>query len=243
MPECAFCDHAGKLSAEHVTSQWIGELFAGPSVARFGSSEIDAKTYNSGPLDFKAKVVCEKCNNTWMSDIEAKAKPIMAPMIAGEKLVPITPEVARSVANFAFKTAVIVDHMRRNEAFFPRRFRHAFRKSLFIPHFVHMWMCASAGSRAKVRIKGLYHNGKTPDGLHLKLYGCTCSFGNFAFQVLSVLQSGNATLRSTARFDKIAVPFWPTVPPNFVWPYHQMLRSDEDFKDFTLRWENIQIFG
>ena len=243
MPECAFCDHGGKLTAEHITGQWMNDLFVGPSVSRFGTSTSDSKEFKSGELDFKAKVVCGTCNNTWMSDIETNVKPILAPMIAGERAVPITPEIARSIAVFAFKTAVIVDHMRRDEPFFPRRFRQAFRKSLFIPSFVNMWMCGFAGNRSKVRIKGIYHSGKTPDGLHLKMYACTCAFGNFAFQVLSVFQSRSAEIYSAGRFKNIAVPLWPKSPPNFVWPYREMLTSEDDFMDFSMRWQDLQIFG
>lgn len=48
-------------------------------------------------LDWKAKVVCEKCNNTWMSDIENNhAKPAVTDLIVGKVDVPIPRSRARS---------------------------------------------------------------------------------------------------------------------------------------------------
>src|SRR6185437_1891087 len=94
MPECAFCDHTGKLTAEHITSQWLRDLFTGPGKAWFGTTEGETRQFDMGPLDFKAKVVCKECNSGWMSDIERAAKHLLSPMITGQSVLAITPQIA-----------------------------------------------------------------------------------------------------------------------------------------------------
>jgi len=244
MAECAFCDHTGKLTAEHITSQWLNSLFKGPARAWFGVDEAEGKPFRTDGVDFKARVVCENCNHTWMSDIEGESKRVVTPLITGERQVAITPEVARSIAVYAFKTAVIIDHARRDRTpFFSRRIRHAFRRSRFIPNFVYMWMSPFAEHRDVLRFKSVYNEGTAPTGHYLNMYTCTCAFGHFAFQVLAFYQSGNATLQSNERFNQIAVPFWPQLAPNYVWPRVPMLTADSDFADFAMRWRNITIFN
>ena len=36
------------------------------------------------PLSHRLRVVCEKCNNTWMSALQSKVKPILLPLVLGE---------------------------------------------------------------------------------------------------------------------------------------------------------------
>src|SRR5713101_1714265 len=111
--ECAFCLETAKLSAEHLWSDWMTALF--PGKKRFTSKnekgEIVAD-WSSEDLNWKARVVCETCNNTWMSNIETNAKSAMSGLIRGETGV-ISQSCADSIALFAFKTAVIFDHIRR----------------------------------------------------------------------------------------------------------------------------------
>jgi hypothetical protein len=247
MPECAFCDHVGKLSNEHVISQWLAELFPGRVTSWYGTHDpkngFAPKQLPSTTLDFKVKTVCKRCNETWMSDIESKhAKPALTPLVSGEMDIPITKEMGHSLSLFAFKTAAVLDYAHHpGSPFFARRLRHAFRKDHFIPRFVQMWMCGYSGHRAGAHIRILYHNVTTPTGYRLKLYVCTCALGHFVFQVLGVTQPGSASIRSLGRFKEIAVPFWPTIPRRFVWPYSKVLMSETDFNDFASRWENVEI--
>ena len=37
-----------------------------------------------GAITKKLRVVCETCNNEWMSEIEDRVKPILAPLILGQ---------------------------------------------------------------------------------------------------------------------------------------------------------------
>src|ERR1039458_9469419 len=119
MPECAFCDHKGKLSNEHIVSEWMRELFPGKLDITFQNKKW--RTTNS--VDYKAKTVCENCNNTWMSRLETEhAKPVLTPLVTGKAGVPIKLEEARSIALFAYKTAIVMDYAqcRNGSPFFER---------------------------------------------------------------------------------------------------------------------------
>src|SRR5260370_38193237 len=108
MPECAFCEHVGKLSSEHIVSQWLSKLFPGPITVKYGSGGNIPEEFQTDSMDYKAKVVCKKCNETWMSDIESKhAKPVLTPLVTGQSGIPIDKTSAHSLAIFAFKTAIV----------------------------------------------------------------------------------------------------------------------------------------
>src|SRR6185437_10052806 len=134
--ECAFCPETAKLSGEHIWSAWMEQLIPGRKLftSRDERGEIAWQRVAPG-LDWTAKVVCKRCNETWMSDIENRhAKPAMADLIVGKIDLRISHSRAHSMAVFAFKAAVVLDHMQRNrEPFFVRPVRHRFRESLTLP--------------------------------------------------------------------------------------------------------------
>ncbi len=126
MGECSFCTHTGKLSAEHIASDWMNVLFPGRRKAWLVKGDPrERKEFETDSLDWTAKVVCESCNNGWMSEIEAHhAKPALTPLITGEMEIPIDLNRAQSMALFAFKTAVVLDHSQRDRVpFFSKRQR------------------------------------------------------------------------------------------------------------------------
>jgi hypothetical protein len=135
-------------------------------------------------LNWKAKVVCKSCNEGWMSNIESQhAKTAMADLIQGKLDLPISQSRARSLALFAFKSAVVFDHVRREkEPFFLRSIRHRFRECLAIPPTtVRMWMAAFLPI-GKGEVLTSYHEGDLSPTNRLKLYVCTYAVGHLAFQ-------------------------------------------------------------
>lgn len=242
MKECAFCFQPAKLSGEHVYSDWMNEVLPGGWESRFTkSADSSSASRYSAELDWKVKVVCEACNNGWMSDIEAKhAKPVMAPLIAGNIGISITQANAQSIAIFAFKTAVIMDLVRKDkdrEPFFSRRLRTAFRKHLDIPSIVRMWMCAYAPGARRADAFAGYYSGEMPFVGPVQLCVCTYGVGGFAFQVVAVKHLGSGGLIPAGEFDKLSIPFWPEIPPRFVWPLPFGLRSVQEFIQYHRRWE------
>jgi hypothetical protein len=134
------------MSGEHIYSDWINKVLGGKRTYNFRRVGHDGSTLNqwsSRELDLTAKVVCEECNVGWMSDIEHKhAKPAFAPIILGSP-VSLLPLGIHSAAVWAFKIAVLADHLQSTRApFFTEVTRTNFRLRQKIPYGVQVWLAA-----------------------------------------------------------------------------------------------------
>ena len=96
---CIFCGATG-LSKEHIWSDWLKTLIArrkehtqdkakfdfDNTTKTFGTLEpLVSKKVQGCPTQKKVRVVCEKCNNGWMSRAVEDAKPIASKLILGER--------------------------------------------------------------------------------------------------------------------------------------------------------------
>lgn len=227
-------------------SDWMNALFPMSSQGKWMGIRTDEKgqitEWQSKSLDQKARVVCEECNGTWMSDIESQhAKPVMTPLIQGELHIPLSQPNARSIALFAFKTAVILDHCQRSrEPFFSRRLRHAFRRDLDIPANVSMWMCLYAPEGRRADFEVGYYEGKFSPTNPFQLYVCTYGIGYLAFQVVATKQFTSRLFSPIdTTFNNLSLPFWPQIPPEFAWPLPRALGSVQEFTSYHRRWDKI----
>lgn len=85
---CIFCQDASgsRTSGEHVWPAWAAELLPKRDSKReyvidgnaFQDNRISKLSEQQGsPSSFKDRVVCKKCNETWMSKLESDAKPTL----------------------------------------------------------------------------------------------------------------------------------------------------------------------
>jgi hypothetical protein len=245
MKECAFCDHQGKLTAEHIVSDWMESLFPGKKAIRQRLATGKVLTRTASEMDFKAGVVCEPCNTGWMSNIESQyAIPTLTPMITGLSGISIGQAEAVAIASFAFLKAVVIDHsQRKNEPFFSRDARHAFRLTQSIPSNVYIWIFGYRGHIGSGRVKANYLKGHFSPSGNFELYVCTCLFGTFGFQLVAINQTGPSTISPTLGLDRYAVPISPSVPKNFVWPNPFLVANMEEFEMFVNRWNSVDIAG
>jgi hypothetical protein len=222
----------------------MAALLPGPKVFRTRDQKGKITgTWIQPELNWKTKVVCDKCNNEWMSNIESQhAKSAMTDLILGKKGVEISHTRAHSIALFAFKTAVLFDHIRRESPpFFTRSARFLFRERLEIPCTVRMWMAAveRPGNGSAIT---WYQTGHLNTDNTVELYACTFSCQHFCFQVVAERRPSSVALIPCDRFEQLAVPFWPAIARNFVWPAPSALRSVEEFQTFSARWKKLDAF-
>jgi hypothetical protein len=245
MNTCAFCFRNAKLSGEHIWSEWMRELFPAKRfrfIQRNEQGDV-INTWSLPNIDLTAKVVCEPCYGGWMSNLESQhAKPAMRDLIVGDKGITVSQSRANSMALFAFKTAVIVDHMRRNSVpFFRRSVRYKFAESLEIPPNVYMWFAGflPMGSGS---VQSFYSEGGINSELRIKMHVCTYAVGHLVFQVVSArFREGMPHFSPSRRFEYLAIPFWPTIPRRVRWPPQDVLRTNSQFGEFADRWGVIDL--
>jgi len=238
--ECAFCP-APANSREHLWPDWLNEIL--PGSKRFTMRDENKEIIGDWvkpKLDWKAKVVCERCNNEWMSELEnVHAKPSLTDLILGKQDVPVDRTRANSIALFAFKTAVVFNHLRRGGApFFERSARHEFRNSLTIPFNVDMWLTGFAPSGSGFA-QTVYHDGKIPPDKTLEMYVCTYAIQHLVIQIVGYKELGIHQVVSKNQFQ--AIPFWPEIQDAFVWPPTEVLHTVSDFDSFSARWQTVDV--
>lgn len=91
---CVFCGKTAKMTNEHVWGKWLKQCvrqdmrkhsFVVSVINQPGIPAEENIYIRAGdPLGSKVRVVCERCNNTWLSSIQRRAKPHLLPLINGE---------------------------------------------------------------------------------------------------------------------------------------------------------------
>lgn len=223
----------------------MNKLFVGKMKGKYLDGLGRQSERISKDIDWTAKVVCARCNNTWMSDIETKhGEPVLTPFIKGEETLSIGTAEAASLAIWTFKTAVVLDHAykRSREPFFSERIRFAFREHLIIPSLTRMWMTGFLSHRNKIVTQTVYHEGNLTPSQPLNMYVFTCAFGCLTIQLLHVKVFGEANFRPRADVDNAMVPFWPQMLQNLRWPFPVNLSSEEQFSALANRWQHISTY-
>ena len=245
---CPFCPNQGsKMTREHLVSAWIDELFksSGYNVRRYDETGL-VKKWRKAKLDEKAFAACGECNNGWMSDIEAEMKAAFSDVIRAGVKVSLLPRGLALLAAFAFKCAVVADHMNPADGtlFYTTHTRHIFRESLQIPDGVQMWLFAFRGRYAHSGIFHGYYLKPRPESSpfhNLNFHIFTFLTGRLGFQVaspkwLDVRRSGQKLplLCPEDIWGTAAVRFWPLdgLPVSFP-PRHYL--SDDSLEAFANR--------
>ena len=118
---CVFCGTPGSLTREHVIPDWISGLF---SMREPGIGEIVRRdgTIVSYPLRIfqqKVSVVCRRCNNGWMSKLEAGVKPFLGPMIQRGEPTFLSSSRRLTLARWAVKTGFMLEQLHPVERVVP----------------------------------------------------------------------------------------------------------------------------
>jgi hypothetical protein len=231
MKLCAFCPaEAVKRGGEHIWDDWLNRALP---TKRFRVkqrlSHLDAfKEYDAKVIKEKLPVVCEKCNNTWMSDLTGRVKDHFQDAIIDGTPFSLSLRDAALLAAFTFLKAVVADHaIEKDNSFFTRAARERFRESLAVPPEVQMWIAAYQGVQ---RYSGRCSNAILTPNESSPLYGIefysfTYVVGQLALQVHSARWK-QAYRRITPlpvltphdQWGPAAIRFWPSDGPAVSWP-------------------------
>lgn len=129
--KCVFCG-APKVTREHVLPAWLSAVL--PGQGRFYLAEAHAAAngnvqsqWSADRLDKTVKRVCRECNQGWMSTLEQEAKPVLTPLIQGQRR--LVQGAQALIATWMIKTAMMCElgRLRPAQEFTPAsHHRHVF---------------------------------------------------------------------------------------------------------------------
>jgi hypothetical protein len=250
MKRCVFCPtEAEKLSGEHIWDAWLNKKLPtkGYSVRKKLALDAPFREYPQKALNEKLSVVCEKCNNTWMSDIANQIRKGFADAIVDGSQVSILPSGRALLAAFTLLKAVVADsatQAAKDELFFSTAARNRFRTSFAIPPAVQMWIGSFYGERryGGRLISGILTPvpGKSGPLFGIEFFTVTYVVGHLVLQLLAPRWK-DVRLRGRPLFlikpdviwDSASVRFWPDDGSPIEWPLKHL--NDDALKLFATR--------
>lgn len=238
--KCAFCtEEAVKHGGEHIWDDWLNRALPTKGIrVRKRLSEIEPlKEYDARVLKEKLPVVCEKCNNTWMSGVTNRVRHAFSDMIIKGAACFLQHDDINLIAAFAFMKCIVADHAgNKDEPFFTRAVRESFRESLVVPTGIQMWIAAYQGVH---RFSGKCSTGilaRTKPGpfYGVEFYAFTYVVGQLVLQTVAprwkdVRRRGLPlpALRPNSYWNPAVIRFWPMngVLP-LTWPPEKYIGDD-----------------
>jgi hypothetical protein len=102
---CFFCGPTDNpLTEDHVWPQWVSRLLFGQYDSNHfvhvrSTGDNTTGLWKSRHLDVTTDIVCDKCNNVWLSKFENNdIKPLATPLILGNDDVLLSPGCSRRAA-------------------------------------------------------------------------------------------------------------------------------------------------
>lgn len=144
---CVFCG-SGKLSSEHIWSQWARDLLPSSD----GYVEVAHKYRGGKPVDprllrdaqgsitnKRLRRVCEPCNNVWMGKKEEAVKAVLTELISG---VPssLTKSERDPLVDWIVTKLIVLDVFRDGEQAFTEPERAAFHAQGVVPDSLSVWL-------------------------------------------------------------------------------------------------------
>ena len=245
MRVCIFCPNRASTK-EDAWPLWLMRLlFGGAS----GTIEGERSSHPVGPWravrpGLKVKVVCARCNNGWMSELENRVKPIVE-TLCREESAALSAADQETLAVWSVKTAMVFEAFRLGRPpFFAQSERHLVRETLRPAPNTSVWAAKcveSPGAFCAASDLG----GVVEDSTEgVRAYVTTMGFGPLALQVVGTrlpttippsVMSVTADLRP-GPWDDATIRIWPTQRADVTWPGSVGLRGAAGLEAFSERW-------
>jgi hypothetical protein len=144
--KCIFCGGGGgsgnPMSGEHIWPEWMHPYLPRQENPKTAASytvvrkdEIQIKRH--GPrhghtFTNTINVVCKRCNETWMGDIETAVKPILISVLQGQSIT-LDGGAQRRLVNWIALKAMVIEQMNPADAVVRARARREFKETRTIP--------------------------------------------------------------------------------------------------------------
>lgn len=147
---CIFCGKEGNITKEHFWPEWLGQHFPKSCEDRHISEihESEAKSpkriikkydRQGHVITKKMRVVCRECNNGWMSNLEAKVKPIISALLIGHDT-RINKEQIFDLSLWATVKTIVGEHAEGHMALTPSADRYLVYKNYKIPDYFRIFL-------------------------------------------------------------------------------------------------------
>src|SRR5260221_10532881 len=146
---CIFCSGASgsSLSKEHVLPNWLRVLFprnpadththgitSWVELSPGGLTPVTVRRKKQGQASTKrVRVVCERCNNGWLSQLETRTKPLLFRLIRAERVV-LGSDEQSLLAVWAAKTIMTAEFVERDKVAIPQTNRTSLMQTLSPPN-------------------------------------------------------------------------------------------------------------
>ena len=242
---CIFCGADAKLSREHVFPQWLRALFPDLGEAdylrRIVTFSTDTHHLRPGPsFDVVVRDVCRDCNHGWMEKLEARARPILTPMLQDDPRVLTAPE-QHVVATWATKTMLTMQGANiGGERIVGLDRYHWFYENQTPLSVSYVWLCRysdrtrwplSIHQWGMTIIQGA-EGSPSPNGA-MNGFGVAFAVGPLAFWLFGYDLPGDVQTRAGS--DDSHLLIWPAVGPDVCWPPRQTLEREAQLDELAQR--------
>lgn len=242
--QCIFCG-GQPVSKEHLFAEWLIPLFPRDASTSHTFGTFNWRDGNASGSPYqpttqprqghvgskKVRVVCQPCNSGWLSRLEERTKPILIPMICGDRC-NLTPEYQQVLSAWAAKTSTVADCV------LPRDNRISQDEKVWImerqepPQTWHVWIAAYNGE--SWRDLALYqHRGKlqsspvrSPTINFHYIHSTTFGLGHMLFLVVGTTWDQIHT-KFTGLEGHGLFQIYPTRARSILWPPTQILADPQ----------------
>lgn len=232
---CVFCRRSAS-SREHLLPQWLqGVLPAdepGVHSLEIGMVDPSKREWMRRPFREKTRIVCERCNNGWMSTLEMAAQPILTPAIQGTRCL-LTADQQRIAATWAFKTCLVYQASQAERPIAPASHFFDLRRFKRPPRQVSIWMGSHYRARQDPANSGyiqrplaLEEPPADPSLDGLMGYLCFLAVGGVSFVVVGHRYRSPAEISYEGFLAKALDQIWPHPSGVLLWPPYLMMDGD-----------------
>lgn len=233
--QCIFCEQQSKMSKEHIFGKWLAEYFPRDAFSQHMAAHVywPKKIITRAPVDKrrnepghsgsrKLRVVCQDCNNGWLSQLEEWASKALPPMIAGERC-NLLPAGQTKLATWAVKTAMVASEFKPRPVTIAQDERTLLMNELHPPQNWFVWIAAYRGTDWAQLAIGQIRADLSPTPIaepDLAPYYIQATTFGLGHLLVSVVGGSYPSMTDIFAGKDIAdaLQIWPTHPRSILWP-------------------------
>lgn len=239
--KCIFCQRYG-MSKEHFWPSWMGKLVSEGADKSHShevhdgkaKTELDLKkqAIRQGDVSTKKiRVVCEKCNNGWMSVLEEKAKPLLVRLMNNEKTL-LSDNDQELLAQWIVMKSIVAEHSERKINVTPESDRREFYRNLLIPEYFQIFISQQNSAQKAGFLRHSLTLSSSKDGPDPPLNGLNRNTQSVTFicgsLFIHVLACRAKNLKIEECFDLSRLEkLWPLINRDISWPVEVVLTQNQ----------------